>query len=171
MSYRNRFGQATSGTPLNLNQRLVDNDYLSNRDYQSTQPQPAYMGSVLSQSAYTPPAPLATDSTYDASLPSYDAINKHYYDPHALLSALNLNQQHKYPLPLPYQEYLYCFSHGLMCCQCVRTNELGVLENWGRFTSILGPGFHCIPMWPWTRIASRLSLVRFVFVFFLFLID
>ncbi len=50
------------------------------------------------------------------------------------------------------------FSYGCCCCRCVRTTEIGVVENFGRFESLLQPGFHCIP-WPLTDITGRLSLV------------
>ena len=48
-------------------------------------------------------------------------------------------------------------SHGLMCCQCVRTNELGFMEQCGRFEAIVGPGLYLLA-WPLYGITSRLSL-------------
>lgn len=33
-----------------------------------------------------------------------------------------------------------CFSYGCFCFQCVRTTEVGVVENCGRFETFLGPG-------------------------------
>lgn len=48
-------------------------------------------------------------------------------------------------------------SHGFACFQCVRTQELGYMENFGRFDKILGPGFHCLA-WPMETISGRVSL-------------
>ncbi|KAI2497229.1 hypothetical protein MHU86_17276 [Fragilaria crotonensis] len=48
------------------------------------------------------------------------------------------------------------FSHGGLCCQCVRTQEIGLTENFGRF-DLLGPGLHLM-CWPYSTIASRISL-------------
>ena len=48
-------------------------------------------------------------------------------------------------------------SHGGLCCQCVRTQEIGLTENFGRFDILLGPGLHLM-CWPYSTIASRLSL-------------
>ena len=49
------------------------------------------------------------------------------------------------------------FSYGCMCCQCVRTTEVGITENFGRYDTLLEPGFHCLP-WPCADIAGRMSL-------------
>ena len=48
-------------------------------------------------------------------------------------------------------------SHGCCCMQCVRTQEVGIIENFGQFQEILPPGFYCLP-WPLTNISGRLSL-------------
>ncbi len=50
------------------------------------------------------------------------------------------------------------FSYGCCCIQCVRTKEVGIMENFGRFEKLLPPGVHCIP-WPLVDITGRLSLV------------
>lgn len=50
-------------------------------------------------------------------------------------------------------------SYGCCCLQCVRTTEVGILENFGRFEALLEPGLHCIP-WPLVDVSGRLSLVR-----------
>lgn len=49
-----------------------------------------------------------------------------------------------------------CCSHGCCCCQCVRSQELGVAEDCGSFAQIVGPGFYCLG-WPLQTI-HRLSL-------------
>lgn len=49
------------------------------------------------------------------------------------------------------------FSHGICCCQCVRTQEVGISEQCGEFQEILGPGLHCM-MWPVNSISGRLTL-------------
>lgn len=46
---------------------------------------------------------------------------------------------------------------GCCCVQCVRTNEVGIVEDLGQFKRILSPGLHFI-MWPLQCIIGRLSL-------------
>lgn len=48
-------------------------------------------------------------------------------------------------------------SHGCLCLQCVRTQEVGFTEQCGAFEEIVGPGLHCLP-WPYRTVAGRLSL-------------
>jgi hypothetical protein len=50
-----------------------------------------------------------------------------------------------------------CFSYGCCCMQCVRTQEVGIMENFGQFQAIVAPGLYCLP-WPLSSIAGRLSL-------------
>lgn len=49
------------------------------------------------------------------------------------------------------------FSHGLCCAQCVRTQELGIVEYCGAFDAIVAPGLHLM-CWPIHTISGRLSL-------------
>jgi len=46
---------------------------------------------------------------------------------------------------------------GCMCLQCVRTNEVGVVEDLGQFRTLIDPGLHFI-CWPLTAVAGRLTL-------------
>jgi regulator of protease activity HflC (stomatin/prohibitin superfamily) len=46
---------------------------------------------------------------------------------------------------------------GCCCVQCVRTNQVGIVEDLGQFNRILAPGLHCI-YWPLQCIVGRLSL-------------
>lgn len=50
-----------------------------------------------------------------------------------------------------------CFSHGCCCLQCVRTQEIGIVENCGAFDAIIGPGLYLAP-WPFSSITAHLSL-------------
>jgi len=43
------------------------------------------------------------------------------------------------------------------CIQCVRTQEIGIVETLGEFNRILGPGCACL-VWPLQSIVGRLSL-------------
>ena len=43
------------------------------------------------------------------------------------------------------------------CLVCVRTQEVGVVEDLGQFKSLLDPGLHCIN-WPLQSIVGRMSL-------------
>lgn len=45
----------------------------------------------------------------------------------------------------------------LPCFVCVRTQEVGVVEDLGNFKKLLDPGFHCIPF-PLSQVAGTLSL-------------
>jgi len=45
----------------------------------------------------------------------------------------------------------------LPCCVCVRTQEVGVVEDLGQFKRLLDPGFHFIPF-PLSQVAGTLSL-------------
>lgn len=47
-------------------------------------------------------------------------------------------------------------SYGCCCVQCIRTNEIGVLQTFGKFRKVIEPGLVLLP-WPCTRV-DRLSL-------------
>jgi regulator of protease activity HflC (stomatin/prohibitin superfamily) len=57
----------------------------------------------------------------------------------------------------PAKDLAGIFSYGACCCQCVRTQEVGITENFGQFQQVLPPGFYCLS-WPFSDIAGRLSL-------------
>jgi len=46
---------------------------------------------------------------------------------------------------------------GCCCFQCVRTQEVAVVEDLGQFKRLLDPGCHTL-CWPFSLIAGRLSL-------------
>jgi len=43
------------------------------------------------------------------------------------------------------------------CFVCVRTQEVGIVEDLGQFKRLIDPGFHCI-MWPLQAVSGTLSL-------------
>lgn len=45
----------------------------------------------------------------------------------------------------------------LCCCVCVRTQEVGIVEDLGQFKRLIDPGFHCV-LWPIQQVAGTLSL-------------
>lgn len=45
----------------------------------------------------------------------------------------------------------------MACCVCVRTQEVGIVEDLGQFKRLIDPGFHCI-MWPLQAVSGTLSL-------------
>mmetsp|Transcript_10614 Transcript_10614/g.19806 ORF Transcript_10614/g.19806 Transcript_10614/m.19806 type:complete len:283 (+) Transcript_10614:197-1045(+) len=45
----------------------------------------------------------------------------------------------------------------LPCCVCIKTQEVGVVEDLGSFKRLLDPGFHFIPF-PLSQVAGKLSL-------------
>ena len=77
---------------------------------------------------------------------SYTLSSGLYHNPSPLVNA---NPAEDLSIP--------CISHGCFCMQCVRTQEVGFLENFGDFQEILGPGLYCL-CWPWSGISKRLSL-------------
>ena len=48
-------------------------------------------------------------------------------------------------------------SDACCCLVCVRTQEVGVVEDLGQFKQLLDPGLHCI-FWPLSNIVGRMSL-------------
>jgi regulator of protease activity HflC (stomatin/prohibitin superfamily) len=44
-----------------------------------------------------------------------------------------------------------------MCCVCVRTQTVGVLERFGKFTQLKGPGLSCM-CWPCEAVVGKVSL-------------
>jgi len=46
---------------------------------------------------------------------------------------------------------------GCLCFQCVRTQQVAVLEDLGQFKNLLEPGLHVV-CWPLAQIAGTLSL-------------
>lgn len=46
---------------------------------------------------------------------------------------------------------------GCLCLQCVRTNEVGIIEDLGQFKGLIQPGLHFI-CYPITSVADRLTL-------------
>jgi regulator of protease activity HflC (stomatin/prohibitin superfamily) len=46
---------------------------------------------------------------------------------------------------------------GACCCRCIRTQQVGIVEDLGQFKRLLPPGYHCI-MWPLSGIVGKLSL-------------
>jgi Membrane protease subunits, stomatin/prohibitin homologs len=45
----------------------------------------------------------------------------------------------------------------LPCCVCIKTQEVGVVEDLGSFKRLLDPGLHLIPF-PLSQVAGKLSL-------------
>ena len=95
------------------------------------------------------PKPISFRRTVQTQTPSRTLNSNNYVPVHHQ----TLNPAHDYGSNS-------LFSYGCCCMQCVRTTEVGIVENFGRFEALLEPGFHCIP-WPLVDISGRLSLVRF----------
>jgi hypothetical protein len=99
-------------------------------------------------STYRPPAIPTVDGRYVST----GAAMRSVANPSAFQQLPVLNQKN----PAEDLSFSLC-SHGLCCVQCVRTQEIGISENCGAFSGILGPGLH-LGLWPWQRIAARISL-------------
>lgn len=48
-------------------------------------------------------------------------------------------------------------EQGCLCFQCVRTKQVGIVEDLGQFKRLLDPGLHFV-LWPISSIVGRLSL-------------
>ena len=48
-------------------------------------------------------------------------------------------------------------SDACCCLVCVRTQEVGVVEDLGQFKQLLDPGLHCI-FYPLSNVVGRMSL-------------
>ena len=46
---------------------------------------------------------------------------------------------------------------GCLCCVCVREKQMGIIEQFGRWQSIKGPGLSCM-MWPFQAVVGKVSL-------------
>lgn len=55
------------------------------------------------------------------------------------------------------EEYAENGPRGCCCCQCIRTQEVGIAEDLGQFKGLLNPGFHCIT-YPCSNVVGTLSL-------------
>jgi hypothetical protein len=84
--------------------------------------------------------------------PSRSVPNYRHSTNHHINSMPVLNQKN----PAPDLAFTL-FSHGCCCMQCVRTQEIGVAENFGAFDELVAPGLYC-GFWPFSTIAGRLSL-------------
>ena len=73
-------------------------------------------------------------------------------------SSINLNQAHynggAANGPIKIQET----CNGCCCVQCVRTNEVAIVSECGRFYDIRRGGLLCLPTWPFLRVEKRLTL-------------
>lgn len=105
-------------------------------------------------SSYEPPQPIGLDLKSEQKEILDDYL---FFDGPAPHSRMSL----KRTLPLqrenPAVDMGGFFSYGCCCIQCVRTQEIGITENFGQFQEILAPGFYCMA-WPFSSIAGRLSL-------------
>lgn len=101
-------------------------------------------------SSYQPPRPLGLET---------DTEQEFEIDKHLFFDFPSKPQRHpaEFHNDNPAKDMGGFFSHGCCCVQCVRTQEIGITENFGRFQEIVAPGFYCM-VWPMASIAGRLSL-------------
>jgi hypothetical protein len=119
-----------------------------------------FVGPTSTYSSYQPPQPVGVDlaSEQQESLDDYL-----FFDgpaPPSVRRALQRQTLMRNPQlkkENPVVDLGGFFSYGCCCMQCIRTQEIGITENFGQFQEILAPGFYCLP-WPLASIAGRLSL-------------
>ena len=115
-----------------------------------------YQGENIDSLLYlSTPRPTSIRRTIQSQTPSRTLVYNNIFNEHPYNESLNSMTAS------PTYDYGSgsLFSYGCCCLQCVRTTEVGILENFGRFEALLEPGFHCIA-WPLVDIGARLSLVR-----------
>jgi hypothetical protein len=116
---------------------------------------------LSSRQHYTPPQdptipvvarnPVAPSS--GAVVPPPRSVPNHRHSTnHHINSMPVLNQKN----PAPDLAFSLC-SHGFCCMQCIRTQEIGVIEVCGAFDELVAPGLYC-GFWPCATVAGRLSL-------------
>lgn len=93
----------------------------------------------------------SSQSTSTAALASFPPPHHHQHQQHHSTAVL----RHDNPATNLSWSIL---SHGLCCVQCVRTQEVGIVERFGAFQEVIGPGLYCGGIWPCTVIKARLSL-------------
>lgn len=55
------------------------------------------------------------------------------------------------------EEYAQHGAQGCLCVQCIRTQEVGIVEDLGQFKKLLSPGLHLM-CWPFSGVVGTLSL-------------
>lgn len=143
----------------------ISDPLLSSEVYKRTRRAPPAFGDkfvrpISTYSAYQPPQPVGIDLASEQEVKLDDYL---FFDgpaPPSIRRAL----QRQTPMRHPHMQHENpavdlggFFSYGCCCIQCVRTQEIGITENFGQFQEILAPGFYCLP-WPLAAIAGRLSL-------------
>lgn len=108
---------------------------------------------IVTPSSYQPPRPVGID---DSIQPQTNPLDDYLYFTAASPPPRPLRRRRLHK-DNPAVDMGGILSHGCCCMQCVRTQEIGIIENFGQFQEILAPGFYCLP-WPLTNIAGRMSL-------------
>jgi regulator of protease activity HflC (stomatin/prohibitin superfamily) len=73
-------------------------------------------------------------------------------------SAINLNQAHYNGGAANGPIKMQKTCNGCCCVQCVRTNEVAIVSECGRFYNIRRGGLLCLPTWPFLCVEKRLTL-------------
>ena len=109
---------------------------------------------LTTHSNYRPPQPVGVDARL-----KQDHLDDYLYftGPEPPSRAIRRQQLQRLNHKNPAVDLGGFFSHGCCCMQCVRTQEIGITENFGQFQEILAPGFYCMA-WPLSDIAGRMSL-------------
>ena len=141
--------------PFTAREPLVGSSYPSTRRQHRRQKPRGSEIELSSRQHYTPPTiPVVAGHHVAPSLvpPPRSVPNHRHSTNHHTNSMPVLNQKN----PAPDLAFTL-FSHGFCCMQCVRTQEIGVAENFGSFDELVAPGLYC-SFWPFSTIAGRLSL-------------
>jgi hypothetical protein len=114
-----------------------------------------YNAPIAVNSTYQPPEPIGIDAPSTQQTNVFDDFLL-FHDAPPSRSLRRRRRRLHHDNPAVDMGVDVC-SHGCCCMQCVRTQEIGFVENFGKFQEILAPGFYCLP-WPLTDIVGRLSL-------------
>lgn len=116
----------------------------------------AYNAPIAVNSTYQPPEPIGIDATPTQQTSVFDDFLV-FHDAPPSRSLRRRRPRPRLHHDNPAVDMGGICSHGCCCMQCVRTQEIGLIENFGKFQELLAPGFYCLP-WPLTDIVGRLSL-------------
>lgn len=169
----NNRGRNATGYGGNYQESLLDYPNTLDARGRSGKPRARQVDEIklTSRQLYNPPSIGLEDAQGTVTVPrqqsTYDdhAFHQHHHHQH--------HQQQRQQQQLMRQQYqgrrkvnnarnvnpAKDMGWDLSCCciQCIRTQQIGIVENCGQFEEIVGPGLNC-GNWPCSCVVAKLSL-------------
>lgn len=118
----------------------------------------SYNAPLTVNSSYQPPEPTGiNNSTLYQQIDPFEDFLLFHSPPSPRSRRMNGRPRRRLNRDNPAVDMGGICSHGCCCMQCVRTQEVGIVEDFGKFREIVPPGLYCF-QWPLSSIAGRLSL-------------